>query len=940
VAQWDHVRYWTGDGDLSMNTFQAIIFSDGGVLLSYMDMSPNDLSWSDESIGFEDQAGSDGVQISLGEIPASGTTYFVPPVCTEGCTSVSCMSVAAGPYYAGSPIDVTFTEAASTTDWIGIYNVGDTPGTHGSHDWVYHHGTTSGGDLVITGTVQVTAASAGEFFIVMFENDGYTEVTERVFITVEPAEECACVFPFTYSGVTYDECTDVADTQTWCATSVDADGAYEGNWIYCAGICSGDTSGAGQIAGCVFGVGDGVGGTETLVGTAANEFACVTMVMDAEPTANGATFNGDALTEGSCYAEIGMTGRNDNAGWNTCILVPDICEYVAGDGVGGTESYVGSAASEVECVNMVLAFSDVYSTNGLTPNGATYPTDGGDACYAEFGMTGVDDYAGWQTCQLPSEVGICEFQMGDGVGGSETGVGDAANVMDCVHIVLTTQPDANGATYSNSGGQGCYAEFGMTGANGSDGWQTCMFPGAGDEVGGGITACIFGVGDGVGGSEESVGTAANEAVCVSMVVAAFPEANGATFNGAATTEGSCYAEIGMTGRNDSTGWNTCIIVPDICTYIVGDGVGGTETGVGDAATRSECVNMVLSMAPKANGATYSTTGGTACYAEFGMTGENDSASWQTCQLPSEIGGCEFFIGDGVGGTETGVGDAANVMDCVHIVITTQPDANGVTYSNSGGQGCYAEFGMTGANGSDGWQTCMLPAPFVPASVNACIFGVGDGVGGSEESVGTAANEAVCVSMVMDAFPEANGATFNGDATTEGSCYAEIGMTGRNDSTGWNTCIIVPDICEYVVGDGVGGTESYLGSANGRGECVNMVLSMEPTANGVTYPTGTADSGACYAEFGMTGPNDSTSWQTCQLPSDIGRCEFLIGDGVGGTETGVGNAANVMECVHLVISTQPDANGVTYSNSGGQGCYAEFGMTGANGSDGWQTCMLI
>ena len=70
VAQWDHVRYWTGDGDLSMDTFfQGIVFADGGVMMNYLDMNPNgDLSWSDESIGFEN---TNGFQISLGIVGTS-----------------------------------------------------------------------------------------------------------------------------------------------------------------------------------------------------------------------------------------------------------------------------------------------------------------------------------------------------------------------------------------------------------------------------------------------------------------------------------------------------------------------------------------------------------------------------------------------------------------------------------------------------------------------------------------------------------------------------------------------------------------------------------------------------------------------------------------------------------------------------------------------------
>jgi hypothetical protein len=65
-----------------------------------------------------------------------------------------------------------------------------------------------------------------------------------------------------------------------------------------------------------------------------------------------------------------------------------------------------------------------------------------------------------------------------------------------------------------------------------------------------------------------------------------------------------------------------------------------------------------------------------------------------------------------------------------------------------------------------------------ASATACVFGTGDGTGGSEVSLGTAGSEAACVAMVMATHPAANGATFNGDATSPGACYAEMGMTGR------------------------------------------------------------------------------------------------------------------------------------------------------------------
>ena len=56
-------------------------------------------SWSGESIGFEDQTGTKGVQISYGQVPSASTAYSIPPNCHVGagegvyptcCTSQIC----------------------------------------------------------------------------------------------------------------------------------------------------------------------------------------------------------------------------------------------------------------------------------------------------------------------------------------------------------------------------------------------------------------------------------------------------------------------------------------------------------------------------------------------------------------------------------------------------------------------------------------------------------------------------------------------------------------------------------------------------------------------------------------------------------------------------------------------------------------------------------
>ena len=63
--------------------------------------------------------------------------------------------------------------------------------------------------------------------------------------------------------------------------------------------------------------------------------------------------------------------------------------------------------------------------------------------------------------------------------------------------------------------------------------------------------------------------------------------------------------------------------------MTGDGIGGTEKKLGAAATREECIAMVKTHEPTANGATFS---GAAllCFAEFGMTGSNSNPLYQTC----------------------------------------------------------------------------------------------------------------------------------------------------------------------------------------------------------------------------------------------------------------------------------------------------------------------
>lgn len=195
--------------------------------------------------------------------------------------------------------------------------------------------------------------------------------------------------------------------------------------------------------------------------------------------------------------------------------------------------------------------------------------------------------------------------------------------------------------------------------------------------------------------------------------------------------------------------------------------------------------------------------------------------------------------------------------------------------------------------------------------------------------------------------------------------AEFGQTGSTgaEST-WQNCLFETGAigCTFASGDGSGGTEANVGSAASAADCAAMVAREEPTANGATFPTTeiildstrwsstlTGDQGLCYAEFGMTGSSASSGWQTCMLSNRAGPspppppasdegCDWMDGDGSGGTEEGLGDAPTALACTQLVMTTRPEANGATYQQSG-QACFAEFGMTGHVASGAWRTCRL-
>ena len=63
--------------------------------------------------------------------------------------------------------------------------------------------------------------------------------------------------------------------------------------------------------------------------------------------------------------------------------------------------------------------------------------------------------------------------MGEGIGGTDKKIGTTTTENECAVLVREKEPSANGATWGSS----CYAEFGATGTNFEDAWQTCRFEG-------------------------------------------------------------------------------------------------------------------------------------------------------------------------------------------------------------------------------------------------------------------------------------------------------------------------------------------------------------------------------------------------------------------------------------------------------------------------------
>ena len=70
----------------------------------------------------------------------------------------------------------------------------------------------------------------------------------------------------------------------------------------------------------------------------------------------------------------------------------------------------------------------------------------------------------------------------------------------------------------------------------------------------------------------------------------------------------------------------------------------------------------------------------------------------------------------------------------------------------------------------------------------------------------------------------------------------------------------PEICTFVQGDAKSLREERVGSADDQEKCVALVKEKAPRAAGVTY----GSNKKCFAEFGVTGLNPSSTYKTCKF----------------------------------------------------------------------------
>ncbi|MCW1912505.1 fibronectin type III domain-containing protein [Luteolibacter sp. GHJ8] len=100
-------------------------------------------------------------------------------------TQITTVSMASATVPAGEDFSVNFSNGPGIPkDWIGLFKQGDVPGVDILTAYLYFAGASSG-----SVTFQLPDLPPGDYFVAMFTNDSYTEVSNRFLFSVLPAEK-------------------------------------------------------------------------------------------------------------------------------------------------------------------------------------------------------------------------------------------------------------------------------------------------------------------------------------------------------------------------------------------------------------------------------------------------------------------------------------------------------------------------------------------------------------------------------------------------------------------------------------------------------------------------------------------------------------------------------------------------------------------------------
>lgn len=99
-------------------------------------------------------------------------------------TEIAAISMASPTIVSGHDLVVDFSGGPGTPkDWLGIFKKGEIPGENVLTSYLYVDGKTAG-----KATFKLPDLAAGEYFLALFTNDSYTEVSNRLSFTVSPKE--------------------------------------------------------------------------------------------------------------------------------------------------------------------------------------------------------------------------------------------------------------------------------------------------------------------------------------------------------------------------------------------------------------------------------------------------------------------------------------------------------------------------------------------------------------------------------------------------------------------------------------------------------------------------------------------------------------------------------------------------------------------------------